>query len=59
MVSLAWNFSAGDHFDKRNKRVKDGCKLEYKKIRAFRLEPNPNYPGIFSIDGEEYPAQKM
>ena len=51
----------GDHFDKEKRTIKEGYNFDYHKIKSYRLEPlgEGNARGVFGIDGESYPAQRV
>jgi hypothetical protein len=53
------NCESGNQFDKENKKIKEGFKFEWDKIKSFRLEPNGDDVGVFGIDGEKYDAQRI
>ena len=53
------NCESGSQFDRKTKKVKDGFKFDWDKIKSFRLEPNGDDLGVFGIDGEMYEAQKI
>lgn len=53
------NCESGNQFDRQKKTIKEGYNFEWDKIKSFRLEPNGDDVGVFGIDGEMYPAQKI
>lgn len=47
------------HVDMINKTIKQNSRLEFNKVRAFRLEPTDFNTGAFDIDGERHPIEKI
>jgi diacylglycerol kinase family enzyme len=65
------NLDEGNYFDKTTGEVTPSSGVDYLKIKAFRLFPKtnleeeinlnnyPNFPTVFSIDGEAYPIEPV
>ena len=49
----------GSYFDEKLGKLKEGYKMTYDKIKAFRLEPYGRNLGLISIDGERYPTGRV
>jgi hypothetical protein len=61
LIKYLLNSDSGDHFDKEKGTKKEGFNFDHQKIKSYRLEPQGEGEtlGIFGIDGESYPAQRM
>ena len=60
LIKLALDFQSGSHFDRRERKVKESYKIDYRRITAFRVQVDENQsPGLFSIDGEKYEAKVL